>query len=410
MAKIDFEFYNDGTTDHRTLFENQITAKCNQYLANIQPCLDNGVDIDKMEFYTYALFEDYNKNNPNLSSFQSFDSIAQTRYIDLDKIFNIDTTIKFLYPGNQPYYIAYGGCGGALCVSNSLFNLTNADYVRIPEKKGRLPKDAPVGSNKTLDFQYAASDGKLIFYVECKGKEGTQGTYTDKVNSILAKKNALSITGNRDIAFGIINIMPVEPDLANAECVLVDPEIPDFEDDPLLFKLTARLKYYTHRLGFLGNTHWLKQIREILYSSSPIFPYNILRRFKTENLDRLFKRVTLTELCTVDYKRKFTSGYHFKLSKLYTEKGEQAFVRVTQLPNRKDEYFVYGFIDDFFVTMQSKPVNDFLKFKQETQTSQWENNLMIWDGYLFKKETRLKGMVTISNTGELSGILSIADQ
>ncbi len=400
MAKIDFEFYNDGKTNHEILFTEQVKAKCPQYLPNIAN-LKVGIDVDKMEFYTFALFEDFNSKNPKLSSFQDFESYAIDSCKSLDRVFDISDTIKFHYKGNTPTHIAYGGCGGALCISNRLFDLTNADYVRIPEKRGRPKEGEPAGKNKTLDFEYKASDGNLFFLVECKGKEGNDGKISSKADSIIKKKSALRVTGNRDLAFGIINVIPVSPYIANAKCILVDPEIPDFIDDPILFKLIARLKYYTQRLGFFGNTRWLKQIRNVLFDTD-----NVLRSFSGKNIGN----ETITKLFNIDYKREFTSSYHFKLSILYTEKGERAFVRFSELPYKKGVYFVYGLMDAFFTTLQSEPTSDFLKFKFESQSIELNDNIMIWDGYLSKIETRLRGRLILTSTGELTGFLNSVQQ
>ena len=399
MARIDFQFHtaNDGT-NHQTLFVNQIQAKCPQFAPNIDACLMNGINIEEIEFFTYALFEDFNINNPFFNSFRGFEDIATTRKDELNRIFSVAQTIKFRYPGTPNVYIAYAGCGIALSVANNIFNITNADYIRIPERPGRPRRGANPGANRTLDFEYIGTDGNRFLRIECKGKAGIDGNIQDKINHILTKKVAQP-AGTRDFSFGIIATLPVEPDARFAQCILVDPDIPDYLEEPSNFRLSARLRYYANRLTNLGNSKWVQNIKQLFFDNNSREYSNVIinKKFDMGNQN-------LADFLNINTSRKITNGYYFKCSVIETEQG-RILGRISQ--TSETNFYFYGFIESLFEEIQYKTINSFLEYKNNESVINWNGIIRVWDGYIGKYDIMLNGDLLINNTGEVSGVLSI---
>ncbi|OJW77407.1 MAG: hypothetical protein BGO69_18695 [Bacteroidetes bacterium 46-16] len=396
MALVDFEFHIDSTgTDHKKLFSEQVKNKCSQYANNIDDCLKSGIAISEDEFYIYALFEDFNANNPFYSSFKGFKQIATDRKNELGKIYRIEKTISFRYSGNPKIFITYAGCGVALNVSNRLFNLTQADYIRIPEKPGRPQKGTVAGKNKTLDFEYLASDGHRFIQVECKGAEGLNANIDSKIKDILAKKSAQP-SGARDVSFGVIASVPVDPDGNNAKCIFVDPEIADLNVDPVQFRLSARLRYYGNRLATLGNSQWVKKIKQLFRDSNE-------GGYTTYVNSDFSQNQTLSEFIGIQAQRKLTNGYYFKCTVIETNSG-RIFGRVQQTYDQTTYYF-YGFIENIFDEFEFKTIASLLEYKVKQQVIEWNGTMRIWDGYLDKNDINLIGTLTVTETGEVSGLL-----
>lgn len=398
MAKVDFEFHKEGNgTDHHTLFVNQIRTKCPEYEPNVADCLANGINIQEMEFYTYALFELYNTNNPFTHSFNGFAHLASLMAGGLKAFFSFAQTVEFNNAGNSTEYIKYAGCGVSLVVSNKIFNLTNADYIRIPEKPGRPKKGVLAGQNKTLDFEYVGSDSKRLLRVECKGKEGIDGSIQSKIDDIAAKKIAQP-AGVRDFSFGIVALIPVNPDTRLAKCILVDPDIPDFNEDPVNFRLSARLRYYANRFSNLGNSKWVQNIKQLFLNSNTREYSDTLTN--TGSIDDKQLLSTFIQLKT---SRSIANGYYFKCTVIRTEQGKIV-ARVSRTKGKA--YFFYGFIEQLFDKIQYGTITDFLEYKSKTTVLKWNDSMWIWDEYNAKEEVFLTGELFVTDTGEVSGILN----
>ncbi|HEY9178913.1 MAG TPA: hypothetical protein VIN07_14555 [Flavipsychrobacter sp.] len=396
MAHIKFRTHIENGTDHKDLFLNQIRTKAPTYESNFIEIVKNGFDVDKMDFYTYALFEDFNANNPFFNSFQGFSRNAIDRKLELDRVFIVGPTVGFQFKGNTNTQIMYSGCGIGLCAANRIFNLTNADYNKIKEKRGRLQAGHIPGQNKTLDFEYSGSDGKRIFRVECKGKEGINNNISAKIKHILEKKTAQP-AGVRDFCFGIIGLTPVLPDRKNAIAYFVDPEVPDLDIDPLTFRLSARLRYYADRMSNLGNSKWIRQIKKLFYNSnSREFQYQIINK-TVENVE-----MSLRAFIGVENYRPLTTGYHFKCT-LVEIAGQRVFSRLALV--KENEYFFYGFLEDIFETIAYKTIGDFLNYKSQPKEIKWSDTMSVWDGHLDKDDIFMVGSLTINTTGEVSGTL-----
>jgi hypothetical protein len=396
MATVKFNFYNGDGRDHKKLFLDQVRDKCPNYLDRIESLVANDMDLNLADFYTYAMFEDFNENNPGLRSFSGFEQYARGQQTALDMVYELDGSIRFRYGGNTNPQIMHAGCGLALSVSNEFFNLTNADYVRIPEKRGRPPRGAPKGANKRLDFEYWGSDSKRLFSIEAKGMQGLNGDYDAKAQDIMAKKNALP-AGNRDLNFGIIGAIPIMPDKSFASCTLVDPIIPDLQVNPLNFRLYARLRYYSDRLSFLARTKWLKQIWEFIDKPE-----------SSSEVPRFLDRVEVTAgkslsfLMNFELKRPLTNPYFFKLT-VVEVRGLRLFLRAAE--SKDGSYFVYGFEQKLFDIIQFGTVKDLLGYKVEPTSIEWKGDISVWDHYLEKDEIAVSGRLYFSSTGEVYGNL-----
>lgn len=402
MAQVNFEFHVDATgIDHKKLFVDQIKTKAPVYEPNVTDIVANGIEIDEMEFYSYALFEDYNANNPFYNSFRGFSDNAHKRKAELDQIFEVGITIGFKYAGNTKTQIMYAGCGISLSAANKIFNLTNADYIKIPEKPGRPRSGATPGENRTLDFEYRGSDGNRLLQVECKGKEGIGGNLNTKIDHILSKKNAQP-AGSRDFCFGVIGSLPVAPDTGIAQCYFVDPDIPDFDDDPINFRLSARLRYYADRLSNLGNSRWVRTIKQLFYDfNAHTYTFRLL------NSGTIDTQANLSQFLGIDSYRSLTNGYYFKCTVIDVG-GNTIFGRLSEVS--KSEFFFYGFIDSLFNTIEFSTIGDFLNYKNKERHIEWSGVMKVWDGYLYKDDVFLKGILTINLTGEVSGVLNRSEE
>lgn len=153
-------------------------------------------------------------------------------------------------PGTQPQdrvIIERIGEAAALSIVGRLHDLHDADWVRVPEHRGR-------GAIKTFDYQYdanTASDGSNIIQVEAKGTDlGISSHITENAAAQKARIDAKKVKIREaekegkysyiaDLRYGIVTGLGQKDPL---HCWLTDPP-PGDDGDARLFRLMSRLRF-----------------------------------------------------------------------------------------------------------------------------------------------------------------------
>jgi len=135
-----------------------------------------------------------------------------------------------------------------LAVISKLHNLVDADWAKIEETNKR----------KTLDFEYAASDGKLLIRTEAKGSATTNNgikcsSVSHHKSSVEQKKVAeRNATGGQSsaILYGTIAVLDDRQN-SLAQCWLLDPLL-NLETSPGQFRVISRLSSIADLLSFIS--------------------------------------------------------------------------------------------------------------------------------------------------------------
>ena len=156
------------------------------------------------------------------------------------------------------------GCNGtqeqigeaiSLSVANELFGLTAADWIKIPEQKGKK-------AQPTFDFENTITGitkNNSIVQIEAKGSIVSDNTLIQPAirthaSSIAKKKKKIAAAADQythpaNARYGMI----VAIDEANdAKCWLLDPPADDFEGSPQDLKVAARLDYVAEIVSLLA--------------------------------------------------------------------------------------------------------------------------------------------------------------
>lgn len=199
---------------------------------------------------TYFLFY---KRRDGVTGFDSYAAVASQWRDAVGELRGMaeftDTSIRLLQTeGTSTGSLERLGEGIGLSVASELHELHQADWRRIPATTER----------KTLDYwhPFTASDGRSFVQVECKGSgvqdnlKKTPSVSNHKTSIKTKKLKATDRDRKSSILYGTIAVLDDKPQ-STARCWLVDPPS-GVPDDPVRFKVIARLGYIAELVSFLG--------------------------------------------------------------------------------------------------------------------------------------------------------------
>lgn len=241
-------------------FDAEEQAKLLQYpTADVmQGIVEKSVSVPKAEFLTYYLFH---RIKLGTAGYKDYRSIASKIHIWLASIaesidFSGDSVRTPADAERQlPEVSEHVGEAIGLAVMNRIHNLTEADWVPIPEQRGR-------GASPTFDFQIA-SDGESFVQVETKGSSVDDNQILSAAvkaqkRKIDDKKAKLTIRSVKDqdpypasIRYGTITAVDRRVD-GNVRCWLTDPSPEKFNEDPKRFKLINRMRHLRNWISFIS--------------------------------------------------------------------------------------------------------------------------------------------------------------
>jgi hypothetical protein len=224
----------------------------------MQEIVENSVSVPKAEFLTYYLFH---RIKLGTAGYKDYRSIASKIHIWLASIeesidFSDDSVRTPADAERQLTEVSeHVGEAIGLAVMNRIHNLTEADWLPIPEKGGR-------GASPTFDFQIA-SDGESFVQVETKGSSVADNRILSAAvkaqkRKIDAKKAKLTIRAKAgedpypaSIRYGTITAVDRRV-AGNVRCWLTDPPSEKIDDDPKRFKLINRMRHLRNWISFIS--------------------------------------------------------------------------------------------------------------------------------------------------------------
>lgn len=208
--KIKVDFYDKK---HEVLVKENSLA-----FPKIKKMVTEGFSVEEEEFYTYAIFREQ-KQRPNWRTYKDLEHYLPNRLQQFNDYFEIGPNglvSKFSSQDETDNALTEGvGVGAALAVLSHAYDLTEADWEKIP-----------VGIVKDLDFQIA-STGQDFVEVEAKGAIVDDPKMLTEISGraghIKEKKIAQRNAGNKNVFFGVIASIPWQTD-QEMVCRVLDPE------------------------------------------------------------------------------------------------------------------------------------------------------------------------------------------
>jgi hypothetical protein len=214
----------------------------NQYptAPQIQRIVQNGVTIPIEEFLTHYMFHRTRFAPSSYSNYLAVRRRISAAIPELQDFATRDDNGDLymsaeaqMLPPNVTQYI---GESIGLSIANRIHDLTEADWIAIPETT----------KGKTLDYEYA-SDGARIIKLEAKGsvvdgnKTKSDSIYKHKT-SIEDKKKADTANDPRSaLRYGTIAAIPANA--GRLRCWLLDPPPEDLDRDPSALRVIAHLEF-----------------------------------------------------------------------------------------------------------------------------------------------------------------------
>jgi len=240
--EVAVDYYDSS---HRQLFLQ--SAACSILQAANLPA---NLAIPTSDFLTYYLFY---KKRPGTRGYSSYDEIRpkyRNALVELDGLvdFRNGSVGVVSAPGMNTGTTERLGEAIGLMVISKLHGLVDADWAKIGETTKR----------KTLDYEYAASDGNLLIKTEAKGTATTDNekkppTVSNHKASIEQKKIAeRNVAGGQSNAllYGTIGVLD-DRQKSVARCWLLDPPL-TFDASPKQFRIIARLSAIADLLSFIS--------------------------------------------------------------------------------------------------------------------------------------------------------------
>lgn len=247
--KVQVEFYDE---EQKKKLLDYPTKK------QIEEIVRDGIKVPIEEFLTYYLF--YRKR-PGIPGYRNYEEIGEQIGISLFdlKDFIGFNGISISTPenvGKQDIHITEKvGESIGLSVINRIHDISEADWDRIPEIRGR-------SAMRTFDYR-VASDGQSIIQVETKGSsidnnDLKPSTVSKHKSSIIDKKvkiaeleadNAYPYPAN--LRYGTITVLDSRTN-STAKCIMVDPE-PEYEKTaPAKLRLINRMRFLRDWISFIS--------------------------------------------------------------------------------------------------------------------------------------------------------------
>ena len=156
FIKVNVEFYDNN--EENNLLKYPTSDK-------IIDIVSNPVEIPLSEFLTYYLFYRKRPKVKGWSNYSEISNRVNRAWSDIEDFIHFNgrsINVPLNIENQVPHITEYVGESIGLSIINRIHNLTEADWNKIPEQRGRhgIP---------TFDYSYIASDGEHIIQVETKG-------------------------------------------------------------------------------------------------------------------------------------------------------------------------------------------------------------------------------------------------
>lgn len=331
MLKLDIDYYNE---EHKQLLANA------PFHDALEEAIKNGMEISEEEFEVYTVFREQ-KQKPGWKSYADLKAKLPPRLAAFSDYFDLSKgTIRSKFeagPNCDNTQTESAGVGVALAVVSKLYDLTEADWQKIPIQK----------NIKDLDFEIA-SDGKEMVEVEAKGTvlngKDTKGRISDCKKSIEEKKKAQRKTqDNRNRLIGIITSFPSTEEQV-AKVRILDPPMLEAPENPLKYKLLARLYFYWREIRLISESPFLQALINRIGDISFVSDYESLDDRPLLNLSGEIMPIPISYI----------------LSRTVLP-GDIAFGEVFQL--RSDTFFFYGFDMKIVSLLINQRFDEILNFK-----------------------------------------------
>ncbi len=251
------------------------------------------VNIPLEDFKTYAFFRhQYKKPNGNQQTFIDLKPMAQN-WGHYDSYFELKgNKLVSIFPESIEVTDVSEmlGVAGGLSVASEIYNMSQADWTRIPITT----------VHKDFDFSHASSIPDRFINIEAKGSivddnSKKPSKVSTQKKKILDKKKDKGFKKkynySRDSCIGIIT---VADRTNNLQSWLVDPLIEDFDSSPEKIKLLKRLYFYHSIISLLSKQSFLSiALANRIKSIEFISDYKSLDKFPLINNN--FEKIILTD-------------------------------------------------------------------------------------------------------------------
>jgi len=261
--RFDVEFYDGHEQQLRSI----------RAFPALQRMTKNGLVIPYGEFKAYAIFREqgltvgyrnYNELQQRLSMFIPAYEAYYARSGD----------VIYLQRGHDKQQgrpqTEMGGIGAALSIVSQAYELTEADWQRIPESRRR-----------DLDFQYTdpplATDGKGVIFLEAKAHATDQRriSLASDASSIGKKKNERRGYDVNSEFIGVVTSFFTDLEQYPSIRLLDPPSIP-FTDDPRKLRIIKRLYFYWRALTPISGSSMLIALINRIYDIASGVDYDSL--------------------------------------------------------------------------------------------------------------------------------------
>lgn len=274
--KIEVRYYNSA---QQVLFQGYPNA------TQLNLITQNHLSVSKDEFLSYMMFTEQDDSHSEYKTFSDLRDKVQHRFGDINNYLTLNNgSVQSNVTAQQMMAAGFTerlGVALGLTVVNKIHALTEADWKKIPESKGRGIKI------KTFDFELpVASTGSNFIQAENKGailtnnndQTGSVTTHYSGKHGILSKKTFVrseeiksGVSLHQNLYYGTIGVLGTNPN-SIARVWLVDPPAIDIQMEPAKYKLLARLSYYLDEFRAIGVREKLldsleRRIQEISNSS-----------------------------------------------------------------------------------------------------------------------------------------------
>jgi hypothetical protein len=330
MLKLDVDYYNE---EHKQLLANA------PFHDALEEAIKNGMEIPEEEFEVYTVFREQ-KQKPGWKSYSELKARLPHRLATFSEYFDLSKgTVRSKFETGSDCdntQTESAGVGVALAVVSKLYNLTEADWQKIP-----------IQNVKDLDFEIA-SDGKEMVEVEAKGtvldgEDITPGISNCKRSIENKKKEQREKQNNRNRLIGIITSFP-STEGQSAKVRVLDPPMLEDPEDPLKYKLLARLYFYWREIRLISESPFLQALINRIGDISFVSDYGSLNDRPLLNLSGEKMQIPIS----------------YTLARTILP-GEIAFGEV--FPLRSDTFFFYGFDMKIVSLLINQRFDEILNFK-----------------------------------------------
>lgn len=303
----------------------------------IDGVVTNGLEISAQDFFAYSMFREQ-KNEPGWHTYDELVRLLPPRIQIFEQYFDLssgkvisrfknsdDTDIKLTESA---------GVGVALALVSNLYDLTEADWEKIP-----------VATIKDLDFEIAATKTEII-EVEAKGALVAdtlrKAEVSQRATHIREKKTVQRANQNKNTLLGVVTSFPKQAG-QDVVCRILDPDGEDIGISPAKYKLLARLRFYYRAIRTISRAHFLIAL--------------INRIAELEKL-RAYEELDGQPLLNIDGEV-FNTPASLRISRSTVE-GDSAFGEIVPLGN--GEYYYYGLVFPIINLLIKQSFTDIMNF------------------------------------------------